>query len=533
MQINKIAWWASLCLLLLTVVLIYASLSEWDIQYLIKSDTLYLPSIYEDLFINNNTIKGWNVNPAPNFFPDMPVYFTLHFLFGGDILLTTFAYSLLQVAFTSLLFLLLFKQLKIAYWQFGSLANVLITSILLVHFYDDHFLFSFELLINAFHFSAFTCALACFCLSYWFLNTHKYYVLAFLAACVLLCTISDKLFLVTFTVPAIIISLFSFHKGWKNALLMISIVVASSYLGLKAFDWVAKTGYIYIPQPHKYLDYDNIKASWNTLMDQYHTYLKINNLLAYILILLACSIVLSLFYALKLLRKVFQEKAWIVSNIEGFMILVALYVVGNLLAPILNGNYTGWDTIRYNISAYVFGLVCLPILISKISYIKQFCKENNRLLIIVFISLQGIGILATPLFKEYNSISHYFTYKPTFVSKLDSTKQTLGLQYGIAPYNDAKLTSMFSEKNLRVFAVFDEQTPWFHVTNNNWFYRETGNWTTPLKFDFVVVRNEKARKEVYKLLSPLQDSVVFDGFTLYKTLPFHYPDGQYIPQLLK
>ena len=48
----------------------FSLLNEESLAVFINSDTLYLPSIYEDVTEFNNTLKKWNLNPAPNFFPD-------------------------------------------------------------------------------------------------------------------------------------------------------------------------------------------------------------------------------------------------------------------------------------------------------------------------------------------------------------------------------------------------------------------------------------------------------------------------------
>jgi hypothetical protein len=118
------------------------------------------------------------------------------------------------------------------------------------------------------------------------------------------------------------------------------------------------------------------------------------------------------------------------------------------------------------------------------------------------------------------------------VQVLDKVVDKYDLRYGIAPYKDAKVITMFSKKNLRVYAVFDGLTPWFHVTNHNWYYKEVSNWGEDLKFDFVLAKNQTAknqtaRETTHELLEPILDSLSVADWTLYKTADFVFPhDGK-------
>ena len=40
----------------------------------LNSDQLYLPSLYEDLFVNHGSLRAWVLPPAPSFFPDLVLY---------------------------------------------------------------------------------------------------------------------------------------------------------------------------------------------------------------------------------------------------------------------------------------------------------------------------------------------------------------------------------------------------------------------------------------------------------------------------
>lgn len=100
----KYAFWISLVLILGLFSLVYLDLTEQEIAatYL-NTDTLYQPSLYVDLIEHGNELSAWHLNPSPNFFPDMPIYFVLMLLTGGSILWSTFLFSLIQLVLIELL----------------------------------------------------------------------------------------------------------------------------------------------------------------------------------------------------------------------------------------------------------------------------------------------------------------------------------------------------------------------------------------------------------------------------------------------
>lgn len=70
--------WAALLLALAAVHVSIATgvISRWHFY---NADALYIPLLYRDLF-SPYSLLGWSLQPAPSFFPDMLIYFTLHLL---------------------------------------------------------------------------------------------------------------------------------------------------------------------------------------------------------------------------------------------------------------------------------------------------------------------------------------------------------------------------------------------------------------------------------------------------------------------
>ncbi len=70
---------------ILLCIILFATIREDQIPVYFNSDTLYVPSIYHDLFIDGNSFAGWHLNGAPNIFPDMIMYFIIQIFFNSFI----------------------------------------------------------------------------------------------------------------------------------------------------------------------------------------------------------------------------------------------------------------------------------------------------------------------------------------------------------------------------------------------------------------------------------------------------------------
>ena len=71
-------------------------LNEDGLGVLINSDSLYLPSIYQDITEFGHSLNGWNLNPAPNFFPDMLLYGFIA-MFGNNFIVSIVVFAINSV----------------------------------------------------------------------------------------------------------------------------------------------------------------------------------------------------------------------------------------------------------------------------------------------------------------------------------------------------------------------------------------------------------------------------------------------------
>ena len=86
-------------------------LASHSAEILFHSDMLYLPAIYRDIWIDGNSLFAWSFTPAPYFFPDMSLYFLLHWITGDPAVATRF-YAMVALMGFILLHALLMVRLE-------------------------------------------------------------------------------------------------------------------------------------------------------------------------------------------------------------------------------------------------------------------------------------------------------------------------------------------------------------------------------------------------------------------------------------
>lgn len=394
-----------------------------------------------------------------------------------------------------------------------------------------------HILINSIHYSAFLSAL---CYAFYvivFLQKGERKWLYFLVIYDLLAVLSDRLFIVTFIAPtALTLSLFLFKKK-KQAIAPLLITVLLVFLGIIGTNLI-KVGYITIPQPHKFLAWDNVVSSFSILVEQLSDWVLKQNLKRVITLSFFLCSLLSGFIFLKSIRA-FLLKKESPSEKNVFAIWLFFFMLIVFISPVLSGAYTGWDCVRYNFSAYMLGIIMLPFMFPLV-FPRLHNSRNSFNITFITTVVIVLSTCITVFYIPKDGLVNFLNYYPKRVEQVDSIAEKLELKHGVAEYQDAKVITMFSKEKVRVYTVFDSQTPWFHVTNQNWFYKTIEDKHTPPVFNFTIVKNEKEKSSALKLFGAFLDSSKIEGNSLfpedrmlYKTNEFIYPEGQYDPVLLQ
>ena len=125
-----------------------------DLEYLFMTDALYLPSVYKDCIVDGNSLGDWYLNQALNSFPDMVLYSALNALVV-DFRLASYLYPIVQFVLIGLLLRTILMENKVVGDDKGIAAGFLMMVLpVFSGWWDDDFITTFQLLINAYHMGA-------------------------------------------------------------------------------------------------------------------------------------------------------------------------------------------------------------------------------------------------------------------------------------------------------------------------------------------------------------------------------------------
>jgi len=513
-RLEKITLWASAILSILFVILIFASLNDQQMRAFFSSDTLYLPSIYKDIFIDKSGISGWHINAAPNIFPDMLLFFILNAI-TSDFVIAAFVFSIIQYTFLLVLIRFILKYSSISVKPIHiSIAFLCLSSVLLVKLINEDFIYTSYILLNAFHLGSFVMTLSCLLFTLLFFRTEKLKYLALLFIFGVLATFSDRLFIVQYPVPMLSSVVFLKYREYRFLVLkiIISIVLFTS-IGLFLFHLLDKSEAITIISTQwKMFNFTNISGAWKIFAEQHLHYISSMDMRGIIDILIIGSLISIAFMAIqKTKTKLFSKHITKNEFNEMFFVYFSFfYCVIVILTPIINGSYIAWSLLRYNIYAIYFLLLLYGFLISKINFdlnsvLFKIAAHGLVISVVLFLS-----ILFSSKTDVKSGLIDYFTYYPKSTQCLDSIIVEENLQYGIAYYWKAKLNTMFSKEDLRLYAVYPNFDAYHHATNENWFYDSArGKYQNP-KFRFIYASREKI-SELRDIFGEIKKTIPCEG----------------------
>jgi hypothetical protein len=199
-----------------------------------------------------------------------------------------------------------------------------------------------------------------------------------------------------------------------------------------------------------------------------------------------------------------------------------------ILAPLLNGNFTGFDTIRYIVFAPYLAIFNIPLIFwfyrSFISY-----RTIQATCVLLFVGFFGYGIILTSKINPVKQIGHVVNYYPAYIERVDKIAREENLKFGLANYWDAKFITMFSRSGIKVYAAMDNLGAYYHVSNENWYYGCNKCKTGEKEFNFVIFDRFQNREEINSLINNGARLIQKDGLELLITKPFVMSRKTYKP----
>lgn len=447
------------------------------IRLFVNSDALYLPSIYQDLFVHRSGLKGWQLNSAPTFFPEMLLYFPLIALLKGTAL-TSVVYGLVQIF---LLMLLTDRFLLLADERISSTTRYLISFSFMLFplsaLLGDGLIIPAQLFLSGYHTGSFIISLLAMILALNYMKKGGRARLSFVGTITFLAVISDKLFIMSFVAPVILFSLLQVFRAGKKPryLVLMAMLALTSFLGLITFKLIDNSEIIdFIPVHSKMFQFQDIPEAMRALADHLTrviiTYPTQRWLVLATLLFILSAIVYLIIYLRPYLSRKLEPDMETSYSLTLFLLLFVLLVS---LTPVINGYYRGPSHIRYNYPAFIMGTAGFVYLTARLlspfpppSWLKKYFPFICTILL--FIVLLGVGIKNDSV----KSLRLYVNHYPESVRILDELKTEHGLKYGLSGYWQAKYSTIFSRCNLRLYSISDKSyTPSsYNASNENWYH---------------------------------------------------------------
>lgn len=251
----------------LAVVAAFFATAEGELTFFFMSDTLYLPSIYRDLFQLGGHLRDWSLNPAPNFFPDMALYFGLEWGLGSFI---AASYVFPMVQFIGIVYFFrvaLHLGAGLRDDRPAAFGAMMVAGIFLWSNFGWDFSATFQLLVNSFHQGAFLNTLMALCLLLWGVRRKGWpcVVLLFLLAAV--ASASDRSFWPLFSVPAcLVLLLIAFRSDQRHRVLSLALVIA---VGSATGYFLLRSSGLMTENPYQFMAFGRIGMSWHNFTDQF------------------------------------------------------------------------------------------------------------------------------------------------------------------------------------------------------------------------------------------------------------------------
>lgn len=474
-----------------------------------NTDTMYLPSIYNDVVVEGNSLAGWNFTASLYFFPDVILFFIIA-SFTSNIIWQIILFAIIQYIINVLIinrifFFLVDDGNKANLLTLGS--NLLISLVFLPNVFYYYHEFTYYMVSNAFHLGVLTMTLlGCwFFLGYYKTKKNKYLYL--LLSLVFIGCFSDKLYLVSYVVPLILVLLFNFliTRNLLN-LLLIGGLLLSSKLGFYAYNKVRLSEYFEVVLPPDEFAFDRIGSSFDKFWEQITVYYA-DSLFSKMIYFITIAVIIV--FGICAIRGVLKKQRSLSIYSKMY---VAISVVIILSAPIINGSYPGFDSIRYNYHGYIIALLAFPLII------------NERILALftrfLFVFVFGVGLYITltgKAFKNWEELSNYYPKKS---QSIDYFANKYDLKDGVCfSFWDSKISTLFNKEKIDLRHIFWNTRPYHHASNENWYYGKDQ------VFNFFIYKTQEELDSIKSVLHLTEEDIIIDHrdpFNICVTPDFYY-----------
>jgi hypothetical protein len=413
-------------------------------------------------------------------------------------------------------------------FQILIIGNLLLSLITLNTYFTNDFHFTFHLISNAYHNGALVNSLIALFLLMKFLKKPSILYSSLLITLIFLAIISDRFFLFYFIAPALITIILSLlnKKNLPHKLTLLLGVSITSYYSLSFFTYLVEQGILTIFSRDMEFTLEKIQSSWNILYEQYSYYFLSFDTRSFALYFSLLTFCFLLYTSIKKFRAL--------ADANNLKILLSIYLISFIIivffAPVIIGEYTGWDTIRYNYQVIILGLIFFGFTINYSNNLISKYLSPTLLFCLAGLLIFSFSILLSSSFRK--GLSNTIHFYPERISTIDKLIKNKNLKFGVATYWDSKYTMMLSKNKLRVYNCYPTMNPSYHAMNEEWFYINPLTQDS-VNFTFVIIQDtthERFFRETLKEPLEILDS---NGVRIFITKPFRFSKIDWLPYYIK
>jgi len=491
------------------VLSIFATFSNFDPFYhlMFSSDSVGLHVIYNDLFLNGGQVKDWIFAAAPTLFPDIFLYLVIRKCIAWDIINISMIYFFFQVLLATASSTYLFSrvapgQLK----KYSWLIPLLFSTLFIETYYFSHDItFAFYISYFSYHGGSFINMIILLCI--YFSPMRDFFKMIFLFLFTLVAIFSDMLFLVM-VVPFMLTVLINIQfSNLLRSMLVFILVLAGCILGYQLFEYLKTGGYATFLSV-RILNPDNAIPSLKVFLNEMYDFIKSPGFRSIHMLFTFLLIPYGFYFYAKNRRS--EQKEFAV-----FFLLYSFFSLCVFSAPIVNGNFSGYDTLRYSISPFYFSLLIISFLIAF-----QLNKISSRIkLKVVSFAIPTIFLGMILFGFSYKGLKEFLHYKPEYAKEIDEAYSKYGLTRGIAEYWHAKKFTVFSDRGVKIESVYPDLNMHEILSNQSWYFESPYNF---------VIEDRLSREEIRKEFV-IEDTIQIRDLVIYKVKPFKFVRGKYKP----
>jgi len=519
-------------IIIFLILLVFLRLSGIELEIWFSSDTLFLPSLFKDLFIDNYHLKGWTLPGSLGYFPDMFVCFVLMAI-TGQVTTTALLFGILQIisflALANYIFKLIFPNINL--YELG-LSNLFLSLFLITFIFSKDISFTYYIVNYSNHFGAFLMTMMALAFTLKYLKSSSILSLIGLIIIGSIAVLSDKLVIILFVIPISVVLLINANKISKQKIItLFSANILFTIIGQVSMRLIVLSQNLGATKETHLFDLALVKSSLLLLITQMIDYLFWFSTASIILVLSFISFLMLILYMI-LITNNSEKNKFINSNslFSNYIIFSYVFTIFVIIAPIINGIYSGYDTIRYLISVLYISIINLPILISQISNTRIFKKIIQGITITITAIYLGYIIfisITTPLKSNYNNFTNYYPRSTKFVDSLCVEKN---LKMGLSTYWNSKVVTLFSNQNARVYTIYDND---FNISpfasNLNWFVNtDYSKYPNPI-FNFIFAKKDYNTSSLYSIMGQPLEIYSNNEYIILKYPDFKYDKSTYKP----